>query len=64
MRQNGGYTRGLPGENPLRGQRALEEIRSRIGTAASRDAVIGLEQGQISRSWQPDATTSRWRPLA
>jgi hypothetical protein len=23
----------------------LEEIRSRIGTAASRDAVIGLEQG-------------------
>jgi len=32
---------------------ALEEIRSRIGTAASRDAVIGLEQGRISRSWQP-----------
>ena len=49
-------------KNPLRGQRALEEIRSRIGTAASRDAVIGLEQGRISRSWQPDATTSRWRP--
>lgn len=24
--------------------------------------VIGLEQGRISRSWQPDATTSRWRP--
>ena len=48
--------------NPLRGQRALEELRSRIGTAASRDAVIGLEQGRISRSWQPDATTSRWRP--
>jgi hypothetical protein len=41
----------------LRGQRALEEIRSRIGTAASRDAVIGLEQGRISRSWQPDSTT-------
>jgi len=48
--------------NPLRGQRALEEIGSRTGTAASRDAVIGLEQGRISRSWQPDATTSRWRP--
>jgi hypothetical protein len=31
--------------NPLRGQRALEEIRSRIGTTASRDAVIELEQG-------------------
>jgi hypothetical protein len=48
--------------NPLRGQRALEETRSRIGTAASRDAVIGLEQGRISRSSQPDATTSRGRP--
>jgi hypothetical protein len=48
--------------NPLRGQRALEEIRSRIGTATSRDAVIGLEQGRISRSWQPDARTNRWRP--
>ena len=58
----GGYTRWLPRTNPLRGQRALEEIRSRIGTAASRGAVIGLEQGWISRSWQPDATTSRWRP--
>ena len=30
----------------------------RIRTAASRDAVIGLEQGRMSRSWQPDATTS------
>ena len=48
--------------NPLRGQPALEEIRSRVGVAASRDAVIGLEQGRISRSWQPDATISRWRP--
>ena len=48
--------------NPLRGQPALEEIRSRVGAAASRDAVIGLEQGRISRSWQPDATISRWRP--
>jgi hypothetical protein len=48
--------------NPLRGQRALEERGSRIGTAASRDAVIGLEQRRISRSWQPDATTSHWRP--
>jgi hypothetical protein len=43
-------------------QRALDEIRSRIGTAASRGAVIELEQGPISRSRQPDATTSRWRP--
>jgi hypothetical protein len=43
-------------------QRALDEIRSRIGTAASRGAVIELEQGRISRCWQPDATTSRWRP--
>jgi hypothetical protein len=34
----------------------------RIGTAASREAVIELEQKRISRSWQPDATTSRWRP--
>ena len=48
--------------NPLRGQPALEKIRSRVGVAASRDAVIGLEQGRISRSWQPDATISRWRP--
>ena len=48
--------------NSLRGQDALEEIHSRIGTAASRDAVIGLEQGRISRSRQPDTTTSRWRP--
>jgi hypothetical protein len=24
--------------------------------------VIELEQGRISRSWQPDATTRRWRP--
>jgi hypothetical protein len=30
-------------------------------TAASRDTVTGLQQGRISRSWQPDATTSRWR---
>ena len=30
---------------------ALEEIRSRIGTTASRDAAIGLEQGRISHSW-------------
>ncbi len=48
--------------NPLRGQRALEEIGGRSGTAASRDAVIGLEQRRISRSWQPDATTSHWPP--
>jgi hypothetical protein len=40
----------------------LEEIRSRIGTAAFRDAVVELEQGPISRSWQPDAMTSRWQP--
>src|SRR2546423_9380140 len=60
---NRGYTRGLPGQTHCAGNAsALEEIRSRIGTAASRDAVIGLEQGRISRSWQPDATTSRWRP--
>ena len=39
-----------------------EERGSRIGTAASRDAVIGLEQRRISRCWQPDATTSHWRP--
>jgi len=49
-------------DNPLRGPRSLEEIRSRIGTMASRHAVIGLEQGKISRSWQLDVTTSRWRP--
>ena len=48
--------------NPLRGPRALEETGSRIGTAPSRNAVIGLEQGRISRSWQPDATTGRGRP--
>jgi len=49
-------------DNPLRGPHSLEEIRSRIGTMASRHAVIGLEQGKISRSWQLDVTTSRWRP--
>ena len=55
--------RGLPGQTHCAGNvSALEEIRSRIGTAASRDAVIGLEQGRISRSWQPSATASRWRP--
>ncbi len=41
---------------------ALEEIRSGIGAAAYRDAVIGLEQGWISRSWQPDAMTSAGGP--
>jgi hypothetical protein len=41
---------------------ALEEIGSRIGTTASCGAVIELEQGRISRSWQPDAMTSHWRP--
>jgi hypothetical protein len=30
---NGGYTRGLPGQTHCAAQRALEEIRSRIGTA-------------------------------
>jgi hypothetical protein len=39
----------------------LEEIRSSIGTAAYRDAVIELEQERISPSWWPDATTSRWK---
>jgi hypothetical protein len=39
----------------------LEEIRSRIGTTASRGAVIGFEQGRIPRSWQPDAND---KPLA
>ena len=48
---NGGYTRGLPEQTHCAAQRALEEIGSRIGTTASRDAVIELEQGQISRSW-------------
>jgi hypothetical protein len=47
--------------DPLRGQRSLEETRRRTGTAASRGAVIELEQGRISRPWPPDATTSRWR---
>ena len=27
-----------------------------------RDVVAELEQEPISRSWQPDAMTSRWRP--
>ena len=58
-----GCTRGLPGQTHCAANvSALEEIPSRIGTAASRDAVTGLEQGRISRSWQPSATTSRWRP--
>ena len=58
----GGYTRGLPEQTHCAAQRALEEIGSRIGTAASRGAVTELEQGRISRSWQPSATASRWRP--
>ena len=48
--------------NPLHGATRVGGIGSCIGTAESRGAVIELEQGRISRSWQPDATTSRWRP--
>ena len=50
--------------NPLRGQTwsALEEIR--IASAPQRPAAPSSDssRGRISRSWQPDATTSRWRP--
>jgi hypothetical protein len=35
----------------------------RIRTAASRDAVIGLERGANVRLLQPDATTSGGTPL-
>jgi hypothetical protein len=38
-----GYGRGLPEQTRCAERRALEEIRSRTGTAASRGAVIGLE---------------------
>ena len=61
---NGGSARGLPEQTHCAARRALEEVGSRIGAAASRGAVIELEQGRISCSWQPDATTSRWRPRA
>jgi hypothetical protein len=40
-----GYTRGLPEQTHCAAQRALEETGSRIGTTASRGAVIELEQG-------------------
>jgi F420-0:gamma-glutamyl ligase-like protein len=43
--RTGGYTRDLPEQTHCAAQRALEEIRSRIGAAASRGTVVELEQG-------------------
>jgi hypothetical protein len=56
--------RGLPEQTHCAAQRALDEIRSPASGSRrpAMTAVIELEQGRISRSWQPDATTSRWRP--
>ncbi len=45
--------------NPLRG---ATRVGGNTQSHRHRGAVIELEQGRISRSWQPDATTSRWRP--
>jgi hypothetical protein len=52
MRQQPTPTRGLPGQTYFPTQRALDEIRSRIGSAASRDAVIELETNVFQeRPW-------------
>ena len=57
----GGYRRGLPQQTHCAARRAFEELGSHIGTAASRAGVIQLEQGRISRPWQPGC---RDKPLA
>ena len=57
----GGYRRGLPEQTHCAARRAFEELGSHIGTAASRAGVIQLEQGRISRPWQPGC---RDKPLA
>jgi len=56
-----GYGRSLPEQTHCAARRAFEELGSHIGTAASRAAVIQLEQGRISRPWQPGC---RDKPLA
>ena len=49
--------------SPLRGQRVSVGGNTQSHPHRGvRNAVIELEQGRISRSWQPDFTTSRWRP--
>ena len=48
MRQQPTPTRGLPGQTYFATQRALDEIRSRIGSAVSRDAVLNSSQADLA----------------
>ena len=59
---NCGYTRGLPEQTHCAAQLALLELRSRIGTAASRDAVMDSNKGGSHPLGKPDGTTNGWRP--
>ena len=58
---NGGYLRGLPGQPTERAARVGGNTQAHRRRGV-RDVAAGLEQGPISRSWSPDAMTSRWRP--
>ena len=53
--------RGLPGQPTERAARVGGNTQPHRRRGV-RDVVAELEQGPISRSWQPDAMTSRWRP--